>query len=266
MKWRSFSEVEERDQMEDQWDQIACMTERQWLTCENPTFVWHCLGFHRTTRRYPITHRQRRLLLCSCARTVWGVFARQCARTLVEQVEAFADGRGTWGAVSESLHQLVPARSGFDAGCVGHNGHSPVEQLAAHTASDDCWLDHRVHEALTLTGYILQATSMSGGSLVVAADPEQLDPLSRLCGLLRDIFGNPFRPVSIDPAWLQWHGGTVVRLAAAIYDERRFEDMPILADALEEAGCADGHLLDHCRLPGEHARGCWLLDHLLGKE
>jgi len=103
-------------------------------------------------------------------------------------------------------------------------------------------------------------------ALVEAGDSTWDDASQRFCRLLRDTFGNPFRPVVIDPAWLHWNGGTIVRLAAAIYDERRFQDMPVLADALEEAGCGDAHLLDHCRQPGEHARGCWLLDHLLDKE
>jgi hypothetical protein len=84
--------------------------------------------------------------------------------------------------------------------------------------------------------------------------------------LLRDIFGNPFRPLpAIDPAWLTWSGGTVRKLAEAIYDERAFDRLPVLADALEDAGCSDAGLLGHLRGPGPHARGCWALDLLLGK-
>jgi hypothetical protein len=81
--------------------------------------------------------------------------------------------------------------------------------------------------------------------------------------LLRDIIGNPFQHVTIDPTW---RTGTVTKLAQAIYDERAFDRMPILADALEEAGCTDATILDHCRQPGEHVRGCWLVDLLLGKK
>lgn len=81
--------------------------------------------------------------------------------------------------------------------------------------------------------------------------------------LLRDIFGNPFRPVTLDPAWRTTN---VVALAQAIYDERAFERMPILADALEEAGCTNGEMLNHCREPGEHVRGCWVVDMLLEKK
>jgi hypothetical protein len=80
--------------------------------------------------------------------------------------------------------------------------------------------------------------------------------------LLRDVYGNPFRPVTLDPAW-----GTpeVLLMAQSLYEERRFEDMPVLADALEEAGCQDAAVLEHCRVPGPHVRGCWVLDLLLGK-
>src|SRR5579862_8133963 len=81
--------------------------------------------------------------------------------------------------------------------------------------------------------------------------------------LVRDIFGNPFKPVTIAPAWLT---STVVSLAQAIYDERAFDRMPVLADALEESGCTSQEMLEHCRGGGEHVRGCWLVDLVLGKE
>jgi hypothetical protein len=83
--------------------------------------------------------------------------------------------------------------------------------------------------------------------------------------IIADLFGNPFRPVSLEPAWLAWRDGTVRRLAAAIYEERRFADLPVLADALEEAGCDNPDILDHCRGGGEHVRGCWVVDLILGK-
>ena len=83
--------------------------------------------------------------------------------------------------------------------------------------------------------------------------------------LLRDIFGNPFRPVAAEPSWTTWNGGVVVKLAGSTYEGRAFERLPVLADALEEAGCTDADLLAHCRGGGEHVRGCWVVDLLLGK-
>jgi hypothetical protein len=74
--------------------------------------------------------------------------------------------------------------------------------------------------------------------------------------LLRDLAGNPFSsPPALDPTWLEWNGGLVVNLARAIYEERAWERMPILGDALEDAGCADAPILGHCRTQLEHARG-----------
>ena len=85
--------------------------------------------------------------------------------------------------------------------------------------------------------------------------------------LLCDIFGPlPFRPVTIDPSVLAWNAPLVPRLAQAIYDKRRWGDMPILGDALLDAGCGDEGILAHCRSGGEHVRGCWVVDLLLGKE
>jgi hypothetical protein len=88
--------------------------------------------------------------------------------------------------------------------------------------------------------------------------------------LLRDIFGNPFRPVTLDPAW---QTPQVVALARAAYDERELPAgtldlarLAVLSDALEEAGCTDAAILDHCRRPGPHVRGCWVVDLILGKQ
>jgi hypothetical protein len=83
--------------------------------------------------------------------------------------------------------------------------------------------------------------------------------------VLRHFFGNPLRPPQVDPAWLSWNGGTVVNLARAIYADRAFERLPILADALEEAGCTSEDMLAHCRGGLWHVRGGWVLDLLLTK-
>jgi hypothetical protein len=83
---------------------------------------------------------------------------------------------------------------------------------------------------------------------------------------MREVLGNPFLAVPIDPGWLTWNSGLVRRLAQGIYDEGRFSDLSVLADALEEAGCADADLLGHLRGPGPHVRGCWAMDLLLGRE
>src|SRR4051812_38842799 len=82
---------------------------------------------------------------------------------------------------------------------------------------------------------------------------------------LLDIAGNAAGSVAADPAWLTWNHGTVPAIARHVYDDRAFHDLPILADALEDAGCTNADLLAHCRGGGEHVRGCWVVDLLLGK-
>jgi hypothetical protein len=84
-----------------------------------------------------------------------------------------------------------------------------------------------------------------------------------LADLTRDVMGNPFRAIAVE---LAWRSANVVGLAQSIYDDRAFDRLPILADALEEAGCDHADVLDHCRQGGEHCRGCWVVDSILGKE
>jgi hypothetical protein len=97
--------------------------------------------------------------------------------------------------------------------------------------------------------------------------PFPLDEVAqRAVLLLRDIFGSlPFRPVNIAPDVLAWNDSTVVKLAQGIYDDRAFDRLLVLADALEEAGCHDADILGHCRQPGPHVGGCWLVDAILRK-
>jgi hypothetical protein len=80
--------------------------------------------------------------------------------------------------------------------------------------------------------------------------------------LVEDIFGNPFRPVAVDPAW---RTSDVLAMCRGMYEARDFAAMPILADALQDAGCENADVLAHCRGDGPHVRGCWVVDLLLGK-
>jgi hypothetical protein len=80
---------------------------------------------------------------------------------------------------------------------------------------------------------------------------------------LHDIFGNPFSPIHLNPSWLT---STVHCLVSGIYSEKAFDRMPILADALQDAGCDNAEVLNHCRQPGEHVRGCWVVDLLMGTQ
>jgi hypothetical protein len=105
-------------------------------------------------------------------------------------------------------------------------------------------------------------------SAVIRAAAVQLVPQRQrlLASLLDDLTGHLGRPVTLRPSWLRRNGGIAAAVARTIYADHTFTDLPILADALEEAGCDNAALLEHCRTPGEHARGCWVLDLLLGKQ
>jgi hypothetical protein len=96
-----------------------------------------------------------------------------------------------------------------------------------------------------------------------AAQTAATDEIEAHAVLLRDIFGNPFREVNFEA---EWRTTTVVALAMQLYETRDFGEMPILADAIQDAGCEDTVILDHCRGPGPHVRGCWVCDLVLGME
>ncbi|MBP3959436.1 hypothetical protein J8F10_29685 [Gemmata sp. G18] len=82
--------------------------------------------------------------------------------------------------------------------------------------------------------------------------------------MFRELFGpSPLRPLTFSPSW---RTSTTVALASQMYESRDFSAMPILADALQDAGCDSADVLDHCRGPGPHVRGCWVVDLALGKE
>jgi hypothetical protein len=130
--------------------------------------------------------------------------------------------------------------------------------VAADLAKDDC-AERIIENCAKAIAHFLSLTKAA------AFGPTYFGERKVQCALLRDIFGNPFRPAAFNPAWRAWRDGTLTHLAQAIYDDRAFDRLPILADALEEAGCADRGLLDHCRGPGPHVRGCWAVDLVLGK-
>jgi hypothetical protein len=118
--------------------------------------------------------------------------------------------------------------------------------------------------AIALTAYYASGAVQSAGTATAAIE------IHAQTNLLRDIFGNPFRPVSLNPTW---QTPTVGSLAHAAYDNRTLpagtlepNRLAVLADALEEAGCDNADTLNHLRQPGDHVRGCWAVDLLLGKK
>ncbi|QJW93189.1 hypothetical protein [Frigoriglobus tundricola] len=109
----------------------------------------------------------------------------------------------------------------------------------------------------------VQARTGAGLLQSVADTPATAEQARVMLGVVWDVVGNPFRPVAFEPTW---RTDTVVSLARQVYESREFGALPILADALQDAGCDNSHVLTHCRHESGHVRGCWVLDGVLGKE
>jgi hypothetical protein len=196
--------------------------------------------------------RRWRLFLCGWARRVAHLADQQITQNLIAAAEQYADGELSSDSIDclrRSVQQTMPPLHAL------HERSRSTDALYAALAT--AFQSGNPHTFDTADYAVDCAASASGNKAAEWAAQ---------AAIIKDIFGNPFRPVSIDPAWLNWNGGTVPKLAQAIHDQRHFADLPILADALEEAGCDDADVLDHCRSEGPHVRGCWVIDLLLGKE
>jgi hypothetical protein len=225
------------------------MTEAEWLEC---TDLKRMLRLVRVSRK----ERKLRLFAVACCRRVWDHLTDTRCRNAIDAAERMADGDITTAEVSEhreAAYQVANARAGFTG-----------------TPSDVDWYAMSVAIALIPHGerFAGSVYSIAGDTRdqVYASETEWRRTLDAETDLLREIFGNVYRPITCVAAWLRWNNSTVQKMAQAIYDDRAFDRLPILADALEEAGCTDADILQHCRLGGEHVRGCWVVDLLLGKE
>jgi hypothetical protein len=222
------------------------MTEAEWLACADPQKL---LAFLRGRA----SDRKLRLFACACYR-MRGGFGGDRARGAAEVAERYADGLATPGELEAARRD---AGANFAQAEVSYQG-----ALASFGAYYDA------ADEYAAAGAALASTAPAVGNAAGLSGEAAYDFRGDYDALLlRDVFGNPFRPPpAIDPAWLAWNGGTVRKLAEAIYDDRSFDRLPVQADALEDAGCADAELLGHLRGPGPHVRGCWALDLILGKE
>ncbi len=223
------------------------MTEAEWQVCADVQLLLASLGGRAGERKL-------RLFACACVRQGWDALTSPAARAAVEAAEGFADGRVARPAlrrarlrVAQTLRDLYREAKGGRAGDSPSYAEVYALQAVWRVASERDYLDAvpQMRAAVRLIA--------PGGTA------DQAD-------LLRDVLGPlPFRPVDVDPAWLAWNYGTVPAIARRIDHERAFHDLPILADALEDAGCQDPEWLEHCRGGGVHVRGCWVVDRLLNR-
>jgi hypothetical protein len=237
------------------------MTEAEWLACTDPTPMLEFLGDRASSRKL-------RLFAVACCRRIWPLITEAHCREAVEIAERFADGSVT-AEVQEAAHIAAERvrREVEDTEAPLFSGVAYATAYAASSTIHDkgtVWLACRAAvNAACAAGHALSSQGASENEVAAATHAE----FAAQTALVRDLFGNPFRLAPFpDPSWLAWQDGAVVKLAQAIYADRAFDRLPVLADALEEAGCHDPDILAHCRQPGPHVRGCWVVDLLLGKE
>ena len=218
------------------------MTEAEWLAATDPTPM---LQFFKGKA----SDRQLRLFAAACCLHVWPLLDHPPSRLAIDVAVRYADGeadrdelktaRRTVGEVfslNDSYLQSQIAVAVCDEPPKVVRAVSGIEQLLTRQYE----VERRPHRAKVGTV-----------------------PTPRYTALFRDIFSNLFRPVAVDPSWLT---SDVVALAKGIYSEHAFDRMPILADALQDAGCDSDDILTHCRGLSPHVRGCWVVDLVLGKE
>jgi hypothetical protein len=219
------------------------ITEAEWLACTEPQPMLVFLGGKASDRKL-------RLFACACVRRVWSLLYDKHSRKALTIAERYADGEVS----AEKLH-FAWGDARRAAQVAYRQKRETAEPSAMWAVSMVCEAD--ITKAVAAVEFATRCEAYPGDR--TRFDEAQKHQLP----LLRDIFGNPFRPVRIDPSWLM---PKVIALAQQIYENRAFDRMPRLADALEGAGCRNNDIVGHFRAPGPHVRGCWALDLILGKE
>ena len=228
------------------------MTEEEWLAERNRSqyMIWSLLQPGKV-QRTKAGKRKLRLFACGCCRMIWHLLDNKILRPALEAAERFANGE----ADKDEIQQWYERAQSLLGGGYSPEAPGVVALTAAHMVADAC-LSKAGSAAFGPTCMELALAGHSVGDLGGEAI---------LCHLLRDVFGNPFRPAVMNREWVEWNDRSLEAVARSIYQDRAFDRMPILGDALEDAGCDDETILAHCRGPGPHIRGCWVVDRILTK-
>jgi hypothetical protein len=220
------------------------MNEQQWLKCTDPEPMLQFL-------RGKVSARKLRLFACACCRRLRALLKDKNLCILIETIELYADG------LARAKDLLTPNQA-YQKGKVRLCGAGAIV-IAARTGLD---FYRGISKEEAAFNVARETSEMSLNALITQKKADRAMKVQS--HILRDIIGNPFlHRVDIDSAWLT---PTVKALAQVFYNDRRFIDLPILADALEEVGCTNQQILNHCRQPGVHVRGCWVVDSVLAKE
>jgi hypothetical protein len=239
------------------------MTEQEWLDCTEAHPMLEFLLKRRSgtatemrkvagaaMRRRSGRDRKFRLFACGWTRHFWDSIEDRRLQDALNTTEDYADGIANGKAFKAAKRQARAVLSEAMAG-EGQDG------WKTHIAS----FVSEVMSLRFLPGWN-PTKDMETGTRDQETERHSQELGRYQCGLLCCIFGNPFRPITLDPSWLT---PRVVSLAQEIYDNRAFDRLPLLADALEQGGCKNTGILNHCRGPEPHVRGCWVVDLLLGR-
>jgi hypothetical protein len=239
------------------------MTEEEWMSCRDSQrmldFLRERLG-DKTLIYDERLCRVVRLFACACCRRIWHLRKTEVDRRAVEVAERYAD---------REVGSLSLLRTGLAS--LFHSLQAPEHEVGCPAG---LILFTRSLPLTDAAGCAWNAALAVSRAIPDAAENARNAETSAQAALVRDLFGNPFRPPpTLDPGVLQWDEGTVVRLAQTAYDNRTMPAgtldparLAVLADALEEAGCEDAEILGHLRGPGPHVRGCQVVDLLLDKK
>jgi hypothetical protein len=228
------------------------MTEAEWLRCDDARELLRYALAELGAPATPAGVRKLRLFACATVRLHWNNLPDARSRAAIEFAELLADDKANLKKLAKVQKDADKATDQFSSAPWRPEWTAALDARALVAWYPDPKPDSHNSMCISLP---------ESNKTYYAEWKAQLSDFARM---LRDIFGNPFRPVIFDPAW---RTSDVLLLARGIYEERAFDRMPILADALEEAGCTNEDILAHCRDANQpHARGCWVVDLVLGKE
>jgi hypothetical protein len=228
------------------------MTERQWHGKVTFTVYLEACEWLRKKRS---NHRKLRLWACACCRRLDDLLSDPRSQNAVRVAERKADGVADKSEAQAAKRAAMRVPRVKDGEITGVDSFSAAEWAASAAALTPNADPSSFSQTAAIRAAI--ARVRAGRAKRQAEDKSQFV-------LLRDVFGNPFRPVAFDAAW---RTPTAVALARGMYESRDFGAMPILADALQDAGCDSDDVLNHCRdAHATHVRGCWVVDLVLGKE
>jgi len=233
------------------------MTEVEWLACDHPQPMLAFMRGKASDRKY-------RLCILNCCYYIRHLLVDKTYGCVIEVAERFVEGLADDSALAApralAKHFAWWGSNKGSAGPLWDAGWYMDAYMGASVNATDPDAPAVLALALTMDNAQAAAVELCGPwAMALGVSP------TVMTAILRDIFHTPYRGVVMRARWRRWNGGLVCKLAQTIYNDRAFDQLPILADALEEAGCNEVDILNHCRQPGEHVRGCWVVDLLLNK-